>query len=488
MSLRYIQKRSTINNLPPLLGFTSWIQNAKVLTSRNSFAAFEYLQNLSISIQGLGKTKYGSVFRIVLTPIAKYYIIISDYKLARIVLEGDNSRNIPAGNKTALSKSFDIFPGVGSLFSSSTDDPQRKAARKFLAPSFSMKNMQYTFDIVFKKLVQANKIFEDACNANAEIDISKTILKIVFDVICEAAFDINWDTLNSADSDGNKFLDSLDFALIEGTKRAFNPLRKYQFWLPENVQLKNAQQTIVKLLENMIDQYRQKNMHRSDIDNTIMGHIMRHNYPDDRYRVAEIVTFLTAGHETTAHSINFLLVTLAKSPECKRKLQEELDRNISSESRYDYKSFLGISELKSLTYLSCCIDETMRLYPAGASGSKRSAPIDFEYEGMTIPKGAICAASFYTIFRQPWIERADEFIPERFEKDAPQYKELREMLTPFSIGERNCIGQNLAKIELLMMCAYIVRFFDFELIEEPEVDFFLTLKVGKAIMKLRKRN
>ena len=47
---------------------------------------------------------------------------------------------------------------------------------------------------------------------------------------------------------------------------------------------------------------------------------------------------------------------------------------------------------------------------------------------------------------------------------------------PFSLGKRSCIGQNLALLELRVIVANIVRYYDFELTEEPDFDHFITMK------------
>ena len=60
------------------------------------------------------------------------------------------------------------------------------------------------------------------------------------------------------------------------------------------------------------------------------------------------------------------------------------------------------------------------------------------------------------------------------------------MFIPFSAGKRTCVGQNMAMLQLRVITAYFIRYFDFELIEEPGKEFFLTLKPTSMMMKVRK--
>jgi hypothetical protein len=59
------------------------------------------------------------------------------------------------------------------------------------------------------------------------------------------------------------------------------------------------------------------------------------------------------------------------------------------------------------------------------------------------------------------------------------------MLTPFSLGKRACVGQNMAMFQLRIIAAHFVRYFDFELIEEPTFEYFATLKPRSIVMKVK---
>jgi cytochrome P450 len=60
------------------------------------------------------------------------------------------------------------------------------------------------------------------------------------------------------------------------------------------------------------------------------------------------------------------------------------------------------------------------------------------------------------------------------------------MIIPFSAGKRSCIGQNMAMLQLRTITAFFIRYFDFELVEEPVKEYFITLKPASMMMKVRK--
>ena len=129
----------------------------------------------------------------------------------------------------------------------------------------------------------------------------------------------------------------------------------------------------------------------------------------------------------------------------------------------------------------------MRLWPVAGAGSGRVVQQDIEYKGMTIPKGTKCQIYFYAMFRQPWIDRPHEFIPERWSESNPQSQDLKDMLMPFSLGKRSCIGQNMAMQQLRLLVANLMLHYEFELAEKVKHEIFLTLKPQSLRMTVKAR-
>ena len=240
---------------------------------------------------------------------------------------------------------------------------------------------------------------------------------------------------------------------------------------------------------------------------TIMSRLLEHAYPSDEHRISEILVLVVAGHETTSFSLCFLLAAVAQHPEVQRKLQKELDGIISPETTAEGEggrvgagadvdggrrkgkgqSRPTLAQASQAEYLQWCINESMRLWPVAGAGSARTLQQDIEYKGMLIPKGKPVLTAIYPMFREGWIDRADEFIPERWSDDSPQSKQLKEMFMPFSLGKRSCVGQNMAKMQLKLLAANLFRYFEFELVEELQYQVFLTIKMANLNMRVRPR-
>ena len=89
-------------------------------------------------------------------------------------------------------------------------------------------------------------------------------------------------------------------------------------------------------------------------------------FPKKRHRISDLVVFLIAGHETTAHTMSFFLYCLAKYPETQLKLQKELDEvhptgpSFTTESRSQSRSLFCLSDVANLEYFSHCLKESQR--------------------------------------------------------------------------------------------------------------------------------
>jgi cytochrome P450 len=145
-----------------------------------------------------------------------------------------------------------------------------------------------------------------------------------------------------------------------------------------------------------------------------------------------------------------------------------------------------LSTIANSPYLNNCIKESMRLWPAAAGGPMRALDKDVEYDGIVLPAGSFVNIHFFSMFRSDWIADAETYNPDRWLDTNVQLPQLKEMFIPFSAGKRDCIGQNMAMLQLRVITAYFIRYFDFELIEEPAKEFFFTLKPASMMMKVRK--
>lgn len=204
-------------------------------------------------------------------------------------------------------------------------------------------------------------------------------------------------------------------------------------------------------------------------------------YMSDEKVKVEILQLLVAGNETSTTAATWALYIIAKHPECLQKMRSEIDENFGDEE-------INYSKLHSLKYTIAVLDEAMRIYPPFWM-IDREAQEDDEFNGMKIPKGTTVIPYIYGVHHNEdhWKD-PEKFDPNRFmgenENKIHPFAHI-----PFGGGPRVCIGQNMAKMQILLVISAIVRKYDFELInqKEPGLHAMMLLKPeGEIHMKFKR--
>lgn len=193
---------------------------------------------------------------------------------------------------------------------------------------------------------------------------------------------------------------------------------------------------------------------------------------DEKKNIGNCIIFSFAGHDTTAHTLTWLLYELCKNPKYKKKLIDEIDQYWLNNNIESYETF------KELPFMTKCITETLRLWPALANGTYRELETDENIHGIDgnlvkVPKGTYCQIINWTRHRSKelWGEDVNIFNPERKFKDSEiwnyegfnTYNVSSDRFSPFTYGPRNCIGKNFSHLEMRLILLNIFKYFDFNL-------------------------
>ncbi len=174
---------------------------------------------------------------------------------------------------------------------------------------------------------------------------------------------------------------------------------------------------------------------------------------------ANIVTFIGAGHETTANGLTWTLYLLSQSPEWRERAEREVDRV------YDPKR---PASLEACEALRAVFEEALRLYPPAAILSREAIAED-EILGVRVPAGTVIVVSPYVLHRRRGLwEHPDAFDPGRFLGERRERID-RFAYIPFGAGPRTCIGMTFATQEAIILLANLLRAYRFELVEGPPV-------------------
>ena len=162
---------------------------------------------------------------------------------------------------------------------------------------------------------------------------------------------------------------------------------------------------------------------------------------------ANVVTFIGAGHETTANALSWSLYLLSQTPKIRERVEREVDAATDDTGRADPAR---------LPLTRAVLDEAMRLYPPVPFLS-RAAIADDRVAGFRIPRGSLVMIAPYVLHRHRtlWSD-PDGFDPDRF---MPARRESidRFAYLPFGAGPRVCIGASFSLQEAVIVLAAVTR-------------------------------
>lgn len=125
--------------------------------------------------------------------------------------------------------------------------------------------------------------------------------------------------------------------------------------------------------------------------------------------IDEFITFFIAGQETTANTLAFCFIEIAKNPLIAKKLRDEIDSVLGDRNE------ITNEDLNNLNYVSCVIKETLRLWAPVSSPTREVNVDDFQINGINIPKGAVVLTNNYLNARmESNFSDPLTFNPERF--------------------------------------------------------------------------
>lgn len=408
--------------------------------------------------------KYGLIFKIWswLNPI----VYICDAKVISSIIEQKLPKHF------GFYEGFRPLSGLG-LFSQ-LNEFQWKHDRKLISEALRNKDQQAN---VFEKHLNCVSMFLHTRDA---VDFTKLSTLFTLDIIGEILFDYDFKGLENYDSPQNcPMYYHLQNILPELLKTGVSPWRlKFPIFSSTRKMLhhiKQLQLYTTTMIKQRITSYHEDNTKNNNclLDNLIaeLGTTQTMESIRDH-----IITLAVAGCDPTANSCVFAMDELIKNPTYIAKIKSEIKSEIVNiTEKFNAKSL----HRDKCPILNAFVTEVLRMHGAGF-GTIRTCPITQTFEGIGGQKYAfekdipLLLWNYPTHHSHLYYHEPDKFNPERWLSDENE-NHVHGSYFPFSFGERRCLGEYIALLELKIIIAYFIQNYTFEALNTLEQQTCFTL-------------
>ncbi|KAH8834583.1 cytochrome P450 [Flagelloscypha sp. PMI_526] len=394
------------------------------------------------------------------------------------------------------------FVGSDSIMTASGD--QHKRLRKALVPAFSSAAIRRLTDVFFECAHKTKTLWEvmlDANGGQAILNIQDWNDRISLDIMGLAGFGNEFNSIDGHSSTvadllratatvDLKILDALD--LFPGI-----PIPAWLDNIPTqlNKLIKSFRKTMSEGADELLSRTKQETKalgEHSAADMSLIGLLIKAESTKGSLSMtkeevmSQMMVLLIAGYETTAISLTWALIELAKHPKIQVQLREEL-QGFESEPTYEQ-----LISTFTLPILDGVVHEVLRFYPPFSQTNRVAKqddvlPLSRPYTSangtvvnhITIAKGStvIVPIEMINCSKEFWGEDAKEFKPSRWFSPSPPSPKLAELkghrhLLSFSDGPRICLGKNFALAEFKAALFVLIKHFSFEFKNGTEVPKF----------------
>ncbi|CAA2999333.1 abscisic acid 8 -hydroxylase 1-like [Olea europaea subsp. europaea] len=248
----------------------------------------------------------------------------------------------------------------------------------------------------------------------------------------------------------------------EDLKRCYYILEKGYNSMPVNLpgtlfhKAMKARKDLAQILAKILKLRRQMKHDYSDL----LGSLMDDEEGLDDEQIADnIIGVIFAARDTTASLITWILKFLAENPSVLHAVTEEQESIIKNKVERGEDRILSWADTKKMTITKRVIQESLRVASI-LSFTFREAVEDVEFNGYLIPKGW----KVLPLFRNIHHCRDNFCDPEKFDPSRFEVAPKANAFMPFGSGTHSCPGNELAKLEILVLIHHLTTKFRWSLV------------------------
>jgi cytochrome P450 len=362
--------------------------------------------------------------------------------------------------------------GIGILFA---EGDEHKVQRKNLMPAFSFRHIKELYPIFWSKsreMVGAIEAELQIIKPNTSQEMGEWASRATLDIIGVAGLGQDFNAISNPESELNK-----TYRSVFAPSRGAQILGMLQFFLPgwflralpmkRNNDVMAASKVARDTSRELVRLKKQRLAEKKEMQQDIISVALESGGFTEDELVNNMMTFLAAGHETTASAMTWAIYLMCQKPEVQHRLREEVRGHVESLSDH-----MDSNKLDGMPYLHAVCNEVLRLY-SPVPLTLRDAAVDTTILGQFVPKGTkvILAPWAVNHSKELWGDDAGEFNPDRWM--APGQANSGGAVSNYAFltflhGPRSCIGQKFAVAELAALLAAFVGSFEFEMTEPDE--------------------
>ncbi|UYV36432.1 cytochrome P450 [Rhodobacteraceae bacterium D3-12] len=388
----------------------------------------------------------------------RWHMVMDPAAIRRMLLE--NIENYP---KSLVTKNL-LKPAIGdSLFIA--EGAHWRWQRRAAAPAFSHRNVTGLAPVMSKAAEHSLERIEAA--GGRAVDMYEEMVRATFEVIGNVTF-----------SEGSQFDPEEVHKAIDAYIDAVGRLSLFDIlgmpdWVPRPGRILSGRP--VKDMKALADTSveARKAGEPGEVPD-LLDLLLEGEDPETKRKMNteelrdNLLTFIVAGHETTALTLSWALYLCAFDQEVQDRARSEAQAVLEGR-------VATANDLESLPFIRMIVDETLRLYPPAGILSRTAQAAD-ELCGREVRKGDTVMIPIYALHRNRLLwDEPDAFKPERFKdrKGIERYAYL-----PFGDGPRICIGASFAVQEAVIVLATLLAKRRFRLVEgrAPKPVMILTLR------------
>ncbi|WP_457940489.1 cytochrome P450 [Mesorhizobium sp. 10J20-29] len=354
-----------------------------------------------------------------------------------------------------------------------------KRSRKAMAPVFTPRHI---FGFA-RPMLERSLAFAERYEAGGTVDVATDMTMLTYDILAETLFS------GEIAGEPGSFASQID-RLFETMGRV-DPLDLLRApdWLPRLTRLRGRKTMAYfrKIVADTITMRSERMKSAPDeVPEDFLTLLLRAEGPSGLTRGEiedNIITFIGAGHETTARALGWTIYCLAEAPWEREAIEREIDAVLSREPD-------PVKWLDAMPLTRAAFEEALRLYPPAPS-INREPIVPEQWRDLYIPPKAAVLIMPWTIHRHRKLwDRPDAFMPSRFHPENRDRIDRYQYL-PFGAGPRVCIGASFAMQEAIIALAVLMSKYRFNTTPETRpwpVQKLTTQPEGGLPMTVERRN